>query len=303
MSVLKLSSALAYYTVFSLPGLLIIIIWVSDLFYGRDVVEGTVYHQLEGFLGHSVAVDIQETIRDATTGSGNNIATIIGLIALVIGATTVFGEIQDSINRIWHLKAKPRKGFAILKMVFNRLISLSMIVSLGFILLVSLLINGALDFLLDKLMARYPDLTVVLVYIINITLTFLITSCIFAAIFKVLPDARIKWRHVWAGAFVTAALFMVGRFLITYYLGHNKITTAYGAAGSIIVVLLWVYYSAMILYFGAAYTHAYVMYKGSRIYPNSYAVWVQQIEVESDTSIQQQPVSKTVIETKPPPGQ
>lgn len=300
MGVFKLSSALAYYTVFSLPGLLIIIIWVSDLFYGRKAVELTVYSQMESFVGHNVAEDIRQTISGATAGSGNNLATIIGLVALVIGATTVFGEIQDSINRIWRLKAKPRKGFAILKMIFNRLISLSMIVSLGFILLVSLLINGALDFLLNKLMDRYPDITVVLIYVINGTVTYFITASIFAAIFKVLPDARIKWKHVWIGAFVTAALFMLGRFIITYYLGHNRMTTAYGAAGSIIVVLLWVYYSSMILYFGAVFTHAYVMYKGSRIYPNSYAVWVQQIEVESEKSIQQQPTQKTVIETAPP---
>ena len=150
-------------------------------------------------------------------------------------------------------------------------------------------------------MERFPQLTVILVYVINLVLTFLISSFIFGAIFKVLPDARVEWKHVRIGAFVTALLFMGGKFLISYYLGHSSTASAYGAAGSIIGVLLWVYYSSMILYFGAAFTHVYAIHKGSRIYPNNYAVWVQQIEVESAKSIQQQPEEKTVIETPEEP--
>jgi membrane protein len=294
-NVLKLSAALAFFTIFAMPGLLIIVIWVSDLFYGREVVEGTVYTQIEGFVGHTAALDIQETIRNATQTTGGTFATIIGLIALFIGATSVFSEIQDSINYIWKLKAKP-KGTGILKFLFNRLLSFSMIITLGFILLVSLLLNGAMDLLLDRFMDNNPELTVTVMYIVNVVLTFLITVFIFGATFKVLPDARIKWKHVTIGAFVTAFLFMVGKFLISYYLGHNRMTSAYGAAGSVIVILLWVYYSSMILYLGAIFTHAYVLYKGARIYPNSYAVWVQQIEVESEKSVQAQPEKKTVIE-------
>lgn len=296
LNILQLSAALAFFTIFALPGLLIIIIWFSDLFFGREAIEGSIYHQIEGFVGSSAALDIQEAIRNATMSSDSNLATITGLIALIIGATSVFSEIQDSINHIWRLKAKPKKGFAILKFLFNRLLSFSMIITLGFILLVSLIINGGMDYLLNSLTERYPQLTVFIVYILNIIFTFLITSIIFAAIFKVLPDARIKWKHVWIGAFVTAFLFMGGRFIISYYLGHSRMSSAYGAAGSVIVILLWVYYSSMILYFGAAFTHAYAVHKGSRIYPNNYAVWVQQIEVESEKSIQQQPEEKTVIE-------
>lgn len=301
--VFKLSASLAFFTIFSLPGLLIIIIWFSDLFYGRDIVEGSLYHQLEGFVGHETAIDMQETIRNATTNAGNSLATIIGLIALIIGATGVFGEIQDSINRIWRLKAKPRKGLYILKIIFNRLLSFSMILSLGFILLVSLVFNGGMDMLLDKLMSKNPQLTVALIYVLNFIMTFIITAFIFAAIFKVLPDARIKWKHVRIGACVTSILFIAGRFIISYYLGHNRMTSAYGTAGSLIVVLLWVYYSSMILYFGAAFTHAYVLHKGSRIYPNSYAVWIQQIEVESESSIRNQPEEKTVIEVPAKPSE
>lgn len=300
-NVIKLSASLAFFTIFSLPGLLIIVIWVSDLFYGRKAVEESVYNQLQEFIGHDAARDIQETISAAMSFSENQFATIVGIVALVFGATSVFNEIQDSINQLWRLKPKTKKGRGWLKLIFNRLLSFSMIITLGFLLLVSLIINGGMEFLMDKLLQRYPDLTVVMLYVVNMVLTFLVTAFIFAAIFKMLPDARIKWKHVRIGAFVTAVLFMAGKFGISYYLGHNRMTTAYGAAGSIIVVLLWVYYSSMILYFGAAFTHAYVLERGSRIYPNSYAVWVQQIEVESDKSLTQQPQEKMVVETPPHP--
>jgi membrane protein len=297
-NVFKLSASLAFFTVFSLPGLLIIIIWFSHFFYGQDVVEGSVYKQLQSFVGQSAAESIQQTVKGAITHTASVWARIIGIVSLVFGATSVFSEIQDSINHIWKLRAKSRKGKGILKLLMNRLLSFSMIITLGFILLVSLFINGAMDIFMNNLMARYPQLTVVLIYVLNLVFTYLIATVIFAAIFKVLPDARIEWRHVWRGALVTAFLFLVGKFLISYYLGHSTMGNAYGAAGSIIVVLLWVYYSAMILYFGAAFTHSYVLFKGSRIYPNSYAVWVQQIEVESDKAITQQPKEKTIVETK-----
>ncbi len=296
-NVLKLSGALAFFTIFSLPGLLIIVIWFSDLFYGRAVVERSVYRQIEGFIGHNAAIEIQQTIHTAMEATGNNFATVAGLIALIFGATSVFGEIQDSINLIWKLKVKHRKGWVWLKLIVNRLLSFSMIITLGFILLVSLLLNGAMDLLLNNLMEKFPHLTVIIVYSLNLLLTLIISTFIFGAIFKVLPDARVKWKHVWRGAFVTAILFILGKFLISYYLAHSSLSTAYGAAGSLIVILLWVYYSSMILYFGAAFTHVYAAHSGSRIYPNNYAVWVQQIEVESHKSIDQQPEHKTVIET------
>ena len=143
-----------------------------------------------------------------------------------------------------------------------------------------------------------------MVYAVNVIITFGITALLFAMIFKVLPDARIKWKHVRAGAITTAILFMAGKFLIGYYLGHSKLSSTYGTAGSVIVMLLWVYYSAMILYFGAVFTHVFAVHTGSRIYPNNYAVWVQEIEVESAESIQKQPEVKSVIQTNdtPPPA-
>ncbi|MCW3118826.1 MAG: ribonuclease [Chitinophagaceae bacterium] len=292
--ILKLSAALAYYTIFSLPGLIIIIIWVSDIFYGRDAIEGTVYHQIEGFVGKDAAIQIQETIRNATLSSDSGFATMVGLATLILGATSVFGEIQDSINLIWRLKAKPKKGRGWLKLIINRLLSFSMIVTLGFLLLVSLMISGLMDAFINRFTHSFPETEVILLYIFNLVLTFLITSFLFAIIFKVLPDARIKWKHIRIGAITTALLFMGGKFLIGYYLGHSKMSSAYGAAGSIIVILLWVYYSSIILYFGAAFTRVYAIHKGSHIYPNNYAVWIEQVEVESKQSLQVQPASETL---------
>jgi len=288
--VLKLSAALAYYTIFSLPAMLIIIIAVSDIFYGRAAIEGTIYGQIASFVGKDAAMQIQQTIRSAALTNQAGFATVVGLITLIIGATSVFGEIQDSINLIWKLKAKPKKGW--LKIIINRLISFSMVVCLGFLLLVALLINGLTEAFIHKLTELFPRVTAFTVYSFNLMLTFLITSFLFAIIFKFLPDAKIKWKHVRAGAFTTALLFLIGKFLIGYYLGHSKLSSAYGAAGSVIVILLWVYYSAIILYFGAEFTRAYALHTGSQIYPNDYAVWVQQIEVESRKPLQQQPEEK-----------
>jgi len=294
--VLKLSAALAFYTIFSLPAMLIIVISVSNIFYGREAIEGTLYNQIAEFVGTDAALQIQQTIRGAALSESSYFATVVGIITLLFGATSVFSEIQDSINHIWKLKSKP-KGTGFLKMLFNRLLSFSLVISLGFLLLVSLLINGLMDILITRLTSMFPELTVIVVYTVNVIITFGITALLFALIFKVLPDARIKWRHVRAGAITTAILFMLGKFLIGYYLGHSKLSSTYGTAGSVIVMLLWVYYSAMILYFGAVFTHVFAVHTGSRIYPSNYAVWVQEIEVESSESIQQQPEEKTVVKT------
>ena len=166
--VMKLSAALAYYTIFSLPGLLIIIIWVSDIFLGQEAVEGTVYGQISSFVGAEAAQQIQQTIRNATLSSESSFATIVGVATLVIGATSIFGEIQDSINLVWRLKAKPKKGKGWLKLIINRLLSFSIVVSLGFLLLVSLIINGLLEAISNRLMVVFPEVTVVIFYIINL---------------------------------------------------------------------------------------------------------------------------------------
>lgn len=278
--VLKLSAALAYYTVFSIGPMIIIIIYLAGIFYGREAIEGTVFKEISGLVGAEAALQIQEMIKNAVLSNKGNFAAIIGFITLLIGATGVFAEIQDSINDIWGLKPKPKKGW--LKMLVNRLLSFSVVVSLGFILMVSLVLNGLIESLMARLQARFPDLTVIVIYIINLLITFSVITTLFAIIFKVLPDAMIKWKDVIMGAMATAILFMMGKFAITFYIGSSNIGGTYGAAGSLVVLLLWVYYSSVILYFGAEFTKAYAVQYGTQIRPNHYAVWIKHVEVEKE---------------------
>jgi membrane protein len=289
--VLKLSGALAYFTVFSMGPMLIVIIFFADIFYGREAVEGTVFSQIKEFVGAPAAGEIQEIIRSASLSGDATVTGALGFIALLLGTTTVFAEIQDTINTIWGLKAKPRRGW--LKMLANRLLSFSLVVSLGFLLLVSLVVTGLVEALSNRLLHIFPDIAVQIIYIINILVTFTVVTLLFGVIFKLLPDARIKWRDVLTGAMVTALLFMIGKFAITLYINSTNVSTAYGTAGSFVIILLWIYYSSIILYLGAEFTKAYAAIYGRQIQPNQYAVWVKQIEVEnSHGTLKQQELEK-----------
>ncbi len=277
--VVKLSASLSYYTVFSMGPLLIVIIFLCSFFFGRDAVEGKIYGQLAGFVGKDTALQLQQMIKNASLSGKSNFAAVIGIISLVLGATSVFAEIQDSINMIWGLKPKPKKSW--LKMIQNRFLSFSVIISLGFLLLVSLGISTLIEGFSHRLQTWLPGITVYVFYIINLVLTFIITTIIFATIFKILPDAKIKWKDVRAGAIVTTLLFMLGKFGISFYIGKQNVGSTYGTAGSLVILLLWVYYSAFILYFGAEFTKAYAMFYGSEILPAEYAVTTKQVEVET----------------------
>lgn len=276
---MKLSGSLAYYTVFSMGPLLVVIISLCSIFLAREAVEGEVYNVLRGFVGDDTAMQLQTIIENAAIGEKSLKAVIVGGATLLIGATTVFAEIQDSINSIWGLKAQPKKGW--LKMLQNRLLSFSVIVSLGFILLVSLAITGIIEGISGRLQAYFPDVAVVIFYVINLVLSLGISSLIFAVIFKVLPDARIKWSDVFAGAVATGVLFLMGKFGISLYISQTKVGSTYGAAGSLVVLLVWVYYSSVILYIGAEFTKAYAVKYGSEIHPNDYAVTTKQVVVET----------------------
>lgn len=298
-NVTKLSGSLAYYTVFSMGPLLVVIISLCGIFLGKEAAEGTIFTQLDGFVGHDTALQLQEIIKNAAIGGKGHVAAVIGIITLLIGATTVFGDIQDSINRIWGLKAKPKKSW--LKMLQNRFLSFSIIISLGFLLLVSLGISAIVEALSNRLKAAYPDVTVVVFYIINIILTLIITTVIFAVIFKVLPDAKIKWRDVLSGAIATSILFMLGKFGISFYISKANVGSTYGTAGSLVILLLWVYYSAIILYFGAEFTKAYAVKYGSEIRPSSYAVSTKQVEVEmGNQSVQEKEATTHEVKSTPP---
>jgi membrane protein len=191
----------------------------------------------------------------------------------------VFAEIQESINMVWGLKPKPKKGW--LKMLQNRLLSFSVVVGLGFLLLVSLGISAIIEALSSRLQNAFPEVAVIIFYIINLLIQFGVTTVLFGAIFTVLPDAKIKWKEVVAGAITTAILFMIGKFLISFYISKTNVGSTYGTAGSLVILLLWIYYSSIILYFGAEFTKAYAVKYGSAIHPNDYAVITKTVEVET----------------------
>ncbi|UKJ08403.1 YihY/virulence factor BrkB family protein [Solitalea lacus] len=278
--IMKLSASLAYYTVFSLPPMLLIIISLCDIFYGKDAIEGAVFEQIRGIVGDKPAALIESTLKNVAITQNATIATVIGIVTLFFGATGVFSEIQDSINQIWGLRLKPQKGKkGWLKILINRLVSFSMIISLGFILMVSLLLNGFIETFINRLSDLLPFGQLYFIYGVNLVITFFVTAGLFAIIFKVLPDAHIHWRDIWIGAFVTAFLFMIGKFAIGMYLRINTISNAYGAAGSLILTLLWVYYSAVILYLGAEFTQVYAQMFGNDLHPNDYAEWIEKKEV------------------------
>jgi len=284
--VLKLSGALAYYTLFSMAPLLIVIIFVCSIFFSRQDTEKSIYGQIQGFVGQDTAAQLQQIITNASLEGKGTLPMIIGVITLIIGATSVFAEIQDSINMIWGLKPKPKRGW--LKMLQNRLLSFSVIVGLGFLLLVSLGVSAIVEGLNHKLQSVFPGVTVILFYILNLVITFAVITVLFGAIFKVLPDAKIKWRDVLAGAIATAILFMVGKFAISFYISQSNVGSTYGTAGSLVVLLLWIYYSSVILYFGAEFTKAYAIRYGSDIHPDHYAVITKTVEVEAENGTSMQ---------------
>jgi membrane protein len=278
--ILKLSASLAYTTTFSFGPLLVVVIFLSSIFLGQEAVQGKIYSQMQEFVGSDVALQLQTIIKNASLSGKGTAAAVIGIVTLLFSATAVFAEIQDSINTIWGFKAKPQKGLWIF--IRTRILSFSMIASLGFLLLVSLAITTIVEGLSDRLKARFPDVTVVVFYILNLVISFLVITALFLLIFKVLPDAKTKWKDVLPGALASSILFMIGKFGISFYIGNSKIGTTYGAAGSLVILLLWVYYSAIILYMGAEFAKAWSVNKGSSLQPDDYAVALKKVEIETD---------------------
>lgn len=278
-NVLKLSAALAYYTIFSMGPMLIVIISLSGLLFSQEAVEGKVYDILKNIVGGETAISIQTMIKSVgQDGEKNFIAGILGFVFLMLGATSIFGEIQDSINLIWGIRAKPKKNWV--KYLKNRFLSFSVILSLGFLLLTTLFISSLIELGSNRLSSYFPEATIILFYFLNSVLTICISALIFGNIFKVLPDAKIKWKDILAGSIVTAFLFLIGKFAISFYISHTNVGSAFGASGSLVVLLVWAYYSAVILYLGAEFTKAYACRFGGEILPDNYAVKIKIVIIE-----------------------
>jgi membrane protein len=257
----SLGAALAYYTMFSLAPLLLIVVSVAGLVFGADAARGEVFGQIRGLVGDEGAVAIQSLLDSVSSPSGGVFATLVGVGLMVFGATTVFGELQDALDRIWRAPQRPAGGSW--SWLRARLLSFGLILGLGFLLMVSLLLSAGIA-AAEKWWAPMFGSWELLARIVNTLLGFGLVTVLFAAIFKIMPRVRIAWADVWVGAIVTAALFSVGRVLIGLYIGRSAVASGFGAAGSLVVVLVWVYYSAQIFLLGAEFTWVYAHAHGSR---------------------------------------
>jgi membrane protein len=265
----RLAAALAYYTIISLPALVILIIALAGMILGEDAARGQVVEQLQSLLGHEGAKSIEEMISGASKAEAKSLrASILSSVTLAFGATAVVIQLQDALNTIWEVTAKP--GSLIKAFIFNRILSFGMILSVGFLLLVSLVVSALLAMLSDSLGVYAPDLKV-LWRAVDFSVSLILIAGLFALMFKYLPDAKIDWSDVIIGAILTSLLFNIGKLLIGLYLGNSQIGTTYGATGSLVILLVWIYYSAQIFFLGAQFTQVYARRHGSRIEPKAFA--------------------------------
>jgi len=294
--VTKLSASLAYYTIFALTPLIIIIISAASIFFSNRLNPGTeLFAQISTMVGTDAAKQLQGFVENANLTGKSTFGLIVGIGTLIVGATAIFIEIQDSINIIWKVKAIPKKGWK--KMITNRLLSFSLIVSMGFLLLVSLVINSVVVSLGSKLgtfvsnskigdlIPVADDTTTLLIYVLNNVITIAAVTAVFTIIFKVLPDVDLRWKSAIIGALFTALLFSLGKYLIGIYIEKGNPGSAFGAASSIIVILLWIYYTSIILYFGAEFTQAYAEKFDGGIRPSKYAVHTKITIVEEKVDV------------------
>jgi membrane protein len=255
---------LAYYTVFSIVPLLIVIIALIGLFFGEDAAQSAIMGQISSLVGEQSAAAIKDMIQRAEQPSTGLVATVVAVVTLLFGASGVFGQLQDALNTVWGVE--PKVGRGVWGFIKDRFLSFVAVVGTGFLLLVSLVLSSALA-ALGKWFSGVLPLPEVVLQALNFMVSFVVITGLFALIFKVLPDARVAWRDVWVGAALTAALFTIGKFAIGLYLGKSNVASAYGAAGSLVIVLVWVYYSAQILLYGAEFTQVYANRLGERIVP------------------------------------
>lgn len=280
---LKFSAALSYYTIFSLAPMLILAISIGSLLFGREAIQGHLFGQINGLVGNAASLQIQEMLAKITLEKNSVMATVIGIVTFFIGATGVFGEIQSTINMIWGLKAKPKKGF--LKYLVNRLLSFAMVVTIGFLLVVSMVASSLINLLNTELSEFLPNTTFIIILVTN-GVGLLIITLLFTLVFKFLPDSVVRWKDAFVGSLFTSVLFLLGKYLIGLYLANSANSSIYGAAGSLIILLLWIYYSSILLYFGAEFTKAYAVKYGNGIMPNKLSVRVefQEFEIKNGKS-------------------
>jgi membrane protein len=264
------SSVIAYYAIFSLPGLLVVVMTLAGYFFGREAVNNQVAAQFTSTMGSETAKQIQDMIIQASRLRNSLLATIIGIITILVGATGVFAEFQFALNAIWEVKLDKTKS-GIWNIIRVRLFSFGLIISIAFLLIISLVVSALISAFGTWLTGHFSDSFLLVINLLNTGISISILAVLFAIMFKILPDARIKWRHVWIGSFVTAALFEIGKYALGLYFGKANPGTGYGAAGSVILIILWVTYSSMIVLYGAEFTHAYATMFSGKVIPSEMA--------------------------------
>ncbi len=269
----RLAAALAYYTVFSIAPLLIIAIAIAGLVFGQEAAQGQIVGQIQGLVGRDGAEIIETAIKNASQPKSGIIATVINIGVLLFGASGVFTQLQDALNTVWEVAPKPERG--LFNLVVQRFLSFAMVLVIAFLLLTSLVLSAALAALSSYGSALLPGFDV-LWQVLNLVVSFGVITVLFALIYKFLPDAKIAWGDVWIGAAITSLLFAIGKFALGVYLGNASFGSTYGAAGSLVIILAWVFYSAQILFIGAEFTQVYASRFGSRIVPTQNAVALTQ---------------------------
>jgi membrane protein len=281
------AAALSYYTIFSLPPLLLIVITTASAIYGGEALTGQIYGQIKGLVGADAAAFLQESIAKFTLQKKGVMASVVGVGTLIFAATTFFVTLQESINDIWNLKVKTA-GIGIGQYLRQRFLSFGLILSVALLLLISFVVSATLSVFTGYLQRLLPDIGLIAIRLVDVTLSLVVTTLLFGMIYRFLPDAIIRWRDVGIGAFITAVLFILGKYLISFYISKADPGSAFGAAGSAIVLLVWIYYSSLIIFFGAEFTQEFADAYGQKVQPRSYAVRVEQREVppgESENDI------------------
>jgi membrane protein len=266
----RLSAIIAYYAVLSLPALLVIIINIVGTIWGEEIVQGKLTSEITIALGKDVADSIQSMIKNSKIEDKSFISSLIGIIVLIFASTGVFYQLQISLNKVWQLKPNPKAG--ILKIITDRAKSFGFIIVIGFLLLISFIVSAGISTITNFINDTLPDFMLYITNIIDIVISLAIISLLFALMFKFLPDAKIRWKSVWLGALITAVLFVIGKFLLELYFEEMNPASTYGAAGSIVLILLWVSYSSLILFFGAEFTYIYSKRYNLSIQPTTIAI-------------------------------
>lgn len=264
------SAVISYYTIFSLPGLLVIIVNLVGYFFGKEAVTTRLTAEIQGVIGQEAAKDVAGILARAWESEGFTAASLIGIGTLIFGATGVFYQLQQTLDIVWEVKPEPKRKF--FKLIMDRVFSFGLVLTVGFLLLVSLILSAALTYLSNWAAEHFSPALKIVFRLLDIGVSLTVVTALFAAIFKILPDAEVRWKDVWVGAFVTAILFVLAKYALGLYFAYSAPASTYGAAGSIVLVMLWVTYGGMILLYGAEFTRLYADRYGEEIRPSEFAV-------------------------------